>query len=54
MSLRRGYKIIIRGRWREETGWEKDRAGFRIRYGKKQERGPEGQENEWKSAACVA
>lgn len=34
------------------TGWERVRVeGGRIGYGERQERGPEGQENKWKSAA---
>jgi hypothetical protein len=43
VPLRRGNKIIIRGSGREEG--EGKRWG-RIRYGKRQERSPEGQENE--------
>ena len=42
ISLRRGNKIVIGGRWREETGWErgwgKEWGGFRIRYGARDRR----------------
>ena len=40
-SLRRGNKIVIRDRWREGTGWEREweeERGFRIRCGEGQER----------------
>jgi hypothetical protein len=48
--LRRGNKIITGGRGREGPGQEKRGGGEmgqdRVRYGKRQERIPEGQENE--------
>ena len=42
ISLRRGNKIVIRGRWREGTRKEGvgEEWGFRIRYGEEQERWP--------------
>jgi hypothetical protein len=43
--LRKGNKIITGGRGREEGEGGKGKTG-RIRYGKRQERSPEGQENE--------
>jgi hypothetical protein len=55
VSLIRVNKIVIRCRWREETGWKQKWGGkckgFMIRYGEKQEGWPDGHENEWKSAA---
>jgi hypothetical protein len=52
---RRGNKIIIRGRERAELGWEEggEKGGsVRIRYGTRQKRSPEGQENEFKYTAA--
>jgi hypothetical protein len=51
--FRKGNKIIMGGRGREGLGCERggDKRG-RIRYGNRQERGPEGQENEWKYLAA--
>ena len=51
--LRRGNKAITRGRGREGSGWENGgggKRGCKIAYGR-QERDPEGQENESKYAA---
>ena len=42
ISLQKGNKTIMRGRGRKR----------RITYGERQERSPEGQENEWKYAAA--
>ena len=47
--LRRGYKVIMGARDREEPGrerGEREKKWGRIRYGMRQERSPEGQENE--------
>ena len=49
-SLRRRNEIVIRGRWRKGTAWERGWGGIRIRCGEGQERWPDGHENEWKSA----
>jgi hypothetical protein len=38
--------MVIRGRGKERPGWQKGRGD--IRYGEKQDRDPEGQENKWK------
>jgi hypothetical protein len=49
ISLRRGNKIVIGGRWRERTQWKREWrrewGWFRTEYGERQEGG---QENEWK------
>lgn len=42
------------GREREETEWKRgegEEMVFSIRYGRRQERSPKGQENEWKYIA---
>jgi len=50
--LRKGNKIITGDRGREGPGWERGkREGGRIRYGKRQEKSPEGQEKEQKYVA---
>jgi hypothetical protein len=44
MTERKGKKIFIGGRWKEETGRRSDRRGmgvFRIRCGERQARGSE-------------
>ena len=49
IPLRRRNKIITGGRGREEHGYKRGgggKEGSRIRYGKRQERNPEGQEND--------
>lgn len=47
MLLRRGNKIILGGRGGEGPGIGGERKKWvRIRYGKRQEKRPEGQENE--------
>ena len=49
--LRRGNKIIIGGRGREGSRWERGeegKKGSRTRYGRRQVRSPEGLENEKK------
>ena len=51
ISHRMWNKIVIRGRWREVTGWEREWIGsFKIRCGEEYERWPNDHENEWKSA----
>ena len=40
------------GRELDGTGNRKGNRGFMIRSREKQKEGPEGQENEWKSAVC--
>jgi hypothetical protein len=49
VPLIRGSKINMGGRGKEEHGEEE---GDRIRYGEKQERSPESQENELKQEAA--
>jgi len=45
--LRRGNKIVMGGRGKEGTGWERGgKWGGRIRCGQRQERGPEGRKKE--------
>jgi len=46
IPLRRGNKIIIGGRGKKERSWRRGRVRCKVR----QERSPEGQENEWKYA----
>jgi hypothetical protein len=43
--LRRQNKIMIGGRERERYEWRRGGREGRFRYGKRQKRGPEGQEN---------
>jgi hypothetical protein len=46
-------KIITGGRRKEGNGGRvKGRNGGRIQYGRRQERSPVGEENEWKYAAA--
>ena len=55
IPLRRRNKIIIVGRGKEGTRWERAGGGekvSRIRYWRRQKRSPEGLENEWKSSAA--
>ena len=60
MPLRWVKKIIIRGRGKEGPGWgwegrwQRWGGGGRIRYGKREKRNPEGQENKEKYVAGVA
>ena len=55
VSLRRGNKIVLRGRWRERPGWNRGWgekwAVFRIRYEERPGKWPGSPENEWKSVA---
>ena len=49
--LRRGNKIIMEGRGSQGLGWERGGEGKTrgwIKYGKRLEKSPEGQENEYK------
>jgi hypothetical protein len=55
IPYRRGSKIIMGGRERKKSEWKRGGGrgkGSRIRYGGRQERSPEDQENKWKSAAA--
>jgi hypothetical protein len=51
ITLRRGNKIVKWCRGKEGSRWDRggEGMGVRISGGKRQERGPKGQENEWKS-----
>ena len=51
IALRRGSKIVLEGRERDLGGRWYEGNGDRSRYGKRQERGPEGQKNEWKQCS---
>ena len=53
IPLRMRNKIITGGRRKEGNGGRvKGRNGGRIQYGRRQERSPVGEENEWKYAAA--
>jgi hypothetical protein len=53
LTLRKGNQIVLGGRCREGTVLEREEEengeGFKFRSGERQERGTEGQKNEWKS-----